>query len=98
MADAAQEFGLQYLQGIAVRSRSSIQAHGLDLGRLRDQMAAIKKLNATFDGFRIFAGIECDILRDGTLDFEDEVLAQLDFVVASIHSGFNLTEAQMTSV
>ena len=95
MADAAQELGLQYL-GIAEHSRSSIQAHGLDLDRLRDQMAAIKKLNATFDGFRIFAGIECDILRDGTLDFEDEVLAQLDFVVASIHSAFNLSEAQMT--
>jgi len=95
MADAAQELGLQYL-GIADHSRSSVQAHGLDLDRLRNQMAAIKKLNAKFDGFRIFAGIECDILRDGTLDFEDEVLAQLDFVVASIHSVFNLTEAQMT--
>ena len=58
------------------------------------QMAAIKKLNATFDGFRIFAGVECDILRDGTLDFDDEVLAQLDYVVASIHSAFNLPEAR----
>ena len=95
MAAAAQELGLQYL-GIADHSRSSVQAHGLDLDRLRAQIAAIKKLNAKFDGFRIFAGVECDILRDGTLDFEDEVLAQLDFVVASIHSAFNLSEAQMT--
>ena len=95
MADAAQELGLQYL-GIADHSRSSVQAHGLDLDRLRAQIAAIKKLNAKFDGFRIFSGVECDILRDGTLDFEDEVLAQLDFVVASIHSAFNLSEAQMT--
>jgi DNA polymerase (family 10) len=95
MAAAAQELGLQYL-GIADHSRSSIQAHGLDLDRLREQIAAIKKLNASFNGFRLFAGIECDILRDGTLDFEDEVLAQLDFVVASIHSVFTLSEAQMT--
>jgi DNA polymerase (family X) len=95
MAAAAQELGLQYL-GIADHSRSSIQAHGLDLERLRGQIAAIKKLNATFDGIRLFAGIECDILRDGTLDFEDEVLAQLDFVVASIHSAHTLPEAQMT--
>ena len=95
MADAAQELGLQYL-GIADHSRSSIQAHGLDLERLRAQMAEIKKLNKTFDGFRIFAGVECDILRDGTLDFEDEVLAQLDYVVASVHSVFTLSEAQMT--
>ena len=95
MAEAAQELGLQYL-GIADHSRSSIQAQGLDLDRLRKQIDAIKKLNARFDGFRLFAGVECDILRDGTLDFEDEVLAQLDFVVASIHSAFTLSEAQMT--
>ncbi len=95
MAAAAQELGLQYL-GIADHSRSSVQAHGLDVDRLRAQISAIKKLNAKFDGFRLFAGVECDILRDGTLDFEDDVLAQLDFVVASIHSAFNLSEAQMT--
>ena len=95
MAAAAQELGLQYL-GIADHSRSSIQAHGLDLDRLRAQIVAIKKLNTSFDDFRVFAGVECDILRDGTLDFEDEVLAQLDYVVASIHSVFNLPEAQMT--
>ena len=45
---------------------------------------------------RVFSGIECDILRDGSLDFEDEILAQLDFVVASVHSTFNLSEAEMT--
>jgi DNA polymerase (family X) len=95
MAEAAQELGLQYL-GIADHSRSSIQAHGLDLERLQAQMSAIEKLNRKFDDFRIFTGIECDILRDGTLDFEDEVLSQLDFVVASIHSVFTLSEAEMT--
>jgi DNA polymerase (family 10) len=95
MADAAQELGLQYL-GIAEHSRSSIQAHGLDEAKLRGQVAAIRKLNKKFDGFRLFAGIECDILRDGSLDFSDDVLSELDFAVASIHSVFNLSEADMT--
>jgi DNA polymerase (family 10) len=95
MAAAAQELGLEYL-GIAEHSKSSIQAHGLDEAQLRAQLAAIRKLKKKFDGFRLFAGIECDILRDGKLDFPDELLSQLDFVVASIHSVFNLSEAEMT--
>ena len=96
MAAAARELGLQYL-GIAEHSRSSIQAHGIDAAKLRAQTAAIKKLNGQFDGeFRVFSGIECDILRDGSLDFDDQVLAALDFVVASVHSAFNLSEAEMT--
>ena len=95
MAQAAQELGLEYL-GIAEHSRSSIQAHGLDATKLQAQVAAIHKLNKKFHGFRLFAGVECDILRDGKLDFEDEVLSKLDFAVASIHSVFNLSEAEMT--
>jgi DNA polymerase (family 10) len=95
MAAAAQELGLEYL-GIAEHSKSSIQAHGIDEAKLKAQIAAIRKLNKKFDGFRLFAGVECDILRDGKLDFPDEVLAELDFVVASIHSVFNLSEAEMT--
>ena len=95
MAAAAQSLGLQYL-GIADHSRSSIQAHGLDAARLRTQVAAIRKLNREFDNFRLFSGIECDILRDGALDFDDDVLAGLDYVVASVHSAFTLSEADMT--
>ncbi len=95
MAEAAQALGLEYL-GIADHSRSSIQAHGLDEAKLRAQAAAIRKLNKKFDGFRLFTGVECDILRDGSLDFGDDVLSELDFVVASIHSVFNLSEADMT--
>jgi len=95
MAEAAQALGLEYL-GIADHSRSSIQAHGLDEAKLRAQAAAIRKLNKKFHGFRLFAGVECDILRDGSLDFGDDVLSELDFVVASIHSVFNLSEADMT--
>ena len=95
MAEAAQALGLQYL-GIAEHSRSSIQAHGVDEAKLRAQIATIRKLNKKFKNFRLFAGVECDILRDGSLDFADEVLSELDYAVASIHSVFNLSEADMT--
>ena len=95
MAAAAQELGLQYL-GIADHSRSSIQAGGLDKARLRAQVAKIRALNKIFDNFRLFAGVECDILRDGSLDFDDETLGELDYVVASVHSAFQLPEAEMT--
>ncbi|HZR79050.1 MAG TPA: DNA polymerase/3'-5' exonuclease PolX [Chthoniobacterales bacterium] len=95
MAAAAQDLGLQYL-GVAEHSKSSIQAHGIDAAKLKAQIAAIRKLNKKFDGFRLFAGVECDILRDGRLDFEDEILSELDFVVASVHSVFNLSESEMT--
>ena len=95
MATAAQELGLQYL-GIADHSRSSIQARGLDAARLRAQIAAIRKLNREFENFRLFAGVECDILRNGALDFDDEILADLDYVIASVHSVFTLSEAEMT--
>ena len=96
MAEAAQELGLQYL-GIADHSKSSVQAHGLETDRLLAQIAEIKALNETFDGhFKIFAGTECDIHKDGTLDFPDRLLEHLDYVVASIHSSFTLTEAEMT--
>jgi DNA polymerase (family 10) len=95
MAAAAQELGLQYL-GIAEHSRSSIQAHGVDAARLAVQVARIRQLNRECENFRLFAGVECDILRDGSLDFPDDVLAELDYVVASIHSAFTLSEADMT--
>lgn len=95
MVAGAQELGLQYL-GIADHSRSQVQAHGLDAARLRVQRAQIRELNGTRKGFRVFAGVECDILRDGALDFDDETLSQFDYVVASVHSNFNLSETEMT--
>jgi DNA polymerase (family 10) len=95
MAGAAGELGLEYL-GIADHSRSSVQGHGIAAEKLLEQVAAIRKLNKTFDGFHLFAGVECDILRDGSLDFPDEVLSQLDYVVVSVHSAFNLSESEMT--
>ena len=95
MVEAARGLGLEYI-GVADHSRSSVQAHGLDESRLKVQRAQIRTLNETVTGIRVFSGIECDILRDGSLDFPDETLAQLDFVVASIHSTLNLSEAEMT--
>ena len=95
MAAAAQELGMQYL-GIADHSKSSFQANGLDERRLLDQVARIRELNAGFEGFRLFAGVECDIRKDGSLDFSDEILGQLDYVVASVHASFTLSEAEMT--
>jgi DNA polymerase (family 10) len=97
MAEAAMELGVQYL-GIADHSKSSFQANGLDERRLRAQMAEIRKLNEEYAGdFRLFAGSEVDILRDGSLDFPDDLLAELDYVVASVHNVFNLPEDEMTA-
>ena len=98
MAHAADELGLQYL-GIADHSKASFQAHGLDETRLLQQLDEIAALNATFEpgSFRIFSGTECDILKDGSLDFPDEILSRLDYVVASVHASFNLPEAEMTA-
>lgn len=95
MAASAQDLGLQYL-GIADHSKASFQANGLDAERLEKQVAEIAALNKDFDGFRLFSGTECDILKDGSLDFPDDVLARLDYVVASVHSSFTLGEADMT--
>jgi DNA polymerase (family 10) len=100
MAEACMELGLQYL-GIADHSRSSFQANGLDAVRLLAQVREIRELNEEFAadgrGFRIFAGSEVDILRDGSLDFDDEILAQLDYVVASVHNALQLPEEEMTA-
>ncbi len=96
MASAAQELGLEYL-GIADHSKSSFQAHGLDETRLLKQVEQIRQLNKGFGSdFQVFCGVECDILKDGRLDFADEILAQLDYVVASVHASFTLSEKEMT--
>ncbi|MEM7384089.1 MAG: DNA polymerase/3'-5' exonuclease PolX, partial [Verrucomicrobiota bacterium] len=97
MAAAAQELGLEYL-GIADHSKSSVQANGLKEDRLLAQVEEIKKLNRSLkkEGFRLFTGTECDILSGGKLDFEDDVLSQLDYVVASVHNQFQLSEKDQT--
>ncbi|MEI7928603.1 MAG: DNA polymerase/3'-5' exonuclease PolX, partial [Verrucomicrobiales bacterium] len=96
MAEAAQELGMQYL-GIADHSKSSFQARGLDEERLLAQLESIRSLNTNFVGFKLFAGSEVDIHKDGSLDFDDSILAQLDYCVASVHSVFTLSEDEMTA-
>jgi DNA polymerase (family 10) len=97
MAEAAMELGLEYL-GIADHSKSSFQANGLDEARLRTQLEEIRLLNEEFaPDFRLFSGSEVDILKDGSLDFPDDLLAELDYVVASVHNVFTLPEAEMTA-
>lgn len=96
MVEEAMELGLQYL-GISDHSKSSVYANGLDEERLLGQVAAIRELEKGLGGFRIFAGSEVDILADGSLDFADEVLEQLDFTVASVHHFGKLDEAAMTA-
>ena len=95
MADAAREHGLQYL-GIADHSKASFQANGLDEERLLNQAKEIKSFNADSDDFTLLAGTEVDILKDGSLDFSDEILGQLDYCVASVHNSFTLDEETMT--
>ncbi len=96
MAEAARELGLQYL-GIADHSKSSLQANGLDERRLREQIKDIAQLNESFDDFALLSGSEVDILKDGSLDFDDPLLAELDYCVASVHNVFNLPEDEMTA-
>lgn len=96
MAEACTQRGFTYL-GMTDHSKVAAYAGGLNEDALKRQGEEIDRLNEEYQGrFRIFKGIECDILRDGTLDFSDEVLATLDFVVASIHSQFGLSQEEQT--
>jgi DNA polymerase (family 10) len=97
MAAAAEAHGWEYL-GISDHSKSSFQAGGLDEARLAKQLEDIAKLNASKKyRVRVLSGSEVDILKDGTLDFSDEVLARLDFVVASVHNLFTLDREAQTA-
>ncbi|GAE26146.1 DNA polymerase X family [Halalkalibacter wakoensis JCM 9140] len=87
MIEAAKEKGYDYI-AITDHSKYLRVANGLSVERLKEQHAKIKKLNEQYDDFTILTGIEMDILPDGTLDYEDEILAEVDFVIAAIHSSF----------
>ena len=98
MAAGARALGWDYL-GIADHSKASFQAHGLDEARLAAQVAAIRTLNADGKtGVLIFAGVECDILPDGRLDYDDATFDALglDYVVVSVHSAMTQSEEEMT--
>ncbi len=96
MTEAAQDLGWDYW-GVADHSKASFQANGLDESRVLDQIERIEELNASkkFTTY-VFSGNECDILSDGSLDLDVEVLMKLDYVVASVHSSFSQSETEMT--
>jgi DNA polymerase (family X) len=91
--EQAKALGYSYV-AVCDHSRSVKYAHGLSVERLCDQMKDIDKLNGGLKGFRLLKGSEVDIMADGSLDFPDGILKELDFVVAAVHSGFkkNVTE------
>ena len=92
---AAHRLGYQYI-AITDHCKSLAMANGLDERRALEHAARVRALNGRFEGLTLLAGIECDILADGSLDLADDCLAQLDIVVASIHSHFSQEQAQMT--
>ncbi len=95
MAEACRELGMQYL-GIADHSQVVVYANGLSIDRLHRQAEEIRRLNERYDDFRIFHGTECDIMPDGSLDYPDEILAELDYVVISVHSKMQMSESEAT--
>lgn len=96
MAVYCKELGYQYL-GISDHSRSAFYASGLEAHRVKDQQLEIDQLNKELAPFRIFKGIESDILPDGSLDYETEVLASFDFIVSSVHSVLNMDLQKATN-
>ncbi len=96
MAEAARDLGRQYLVLTDHSARLTV-AHGLNADRLRQQLEVVRQLNAGLAPFRILTGMEVDILEDGSLDQEEDLLAQLDVVVASVHSKLRMEERAMTA-
>lgn len=95
MVAAAKAEGFEYF-AITDHSVSSTVANGLDREELLEQVARVRELDAEVEGITVLAGSEVDIRRYGDLDYPDEVLEQLDIIVASVHSHFTLSEAEMT--
>jgi DNA polymerase (family 10) len=95
MVEAARALGYRYI-GISDHSQSAFYANGLKEDRVRAQHAETGAVQKKFPDIRIFKGIEADILVDGAMDYPDDVLATFDFVIASVHSRFNLSEEDQT--
>lgn len=89
------ELGLAYF-GICDHSKTAVYANGLSVERIEEQWAEIDKLNLELAPFKIFKGIESDILANGSLDYPEEILAGFDFVVASVHSIMKMDEERAT--
>lgn len=95
MAEHARSLGYSYL-GLTDHSKSAFYANGLKEDRVLAQWAEVDALNKELAPFRIFKGIESDILNDGSLDYPDELLAGFDFIIASVHSNLRMDEAKAT--
>jgi DNA polymerase (family 10) len=96
MADACKQLGFEYF-GIADHSQTAAYANGLIAGRVVQQQAEIDSLNAGYESFKILKGIESDILSDGSLDYENDILATFDYVVASVHANLDMDETRATA-
>ncbi len=94
MVEAARDKGYTYI-AITDHSKFLRVANGLTEERLREQHAYIRELNKQYEDITILTGIEMDILPDGSLDFEDDLLAEIDLVIASIHSSFQQSEEKI---
>jgi DNA polymerase (family 10) len=95
MGEAARKLGYEYI-ALTDHSKAVTVANGMDEKRTLEQIKKIRAAQARVPGIRLLAGIEVDIMKDGSLDLDNEVLAQLDVVVASVHSYMNLDRAEMT--
>jgi len=95
MAEYARDKGYAYI-GITDHSKSAFYANGLKVERILQQWTEIEELNAELAPFRIFKGIESDILSDGSLDYDEDILQRFDFIIASVHSNLKMDEAKAT--
>ena len=95
MAAAARERGYEYI-AITDHSKALAMANGLDERRVVAFAKQVREINRNGLGIRVFSGLECDILKDGALDVENDALAELDMVIGSVHSHMNLEAAEMT--
>ncbi len=96
IVQAGKDRGYEYI-AICDHSQSLRIARGMSIERIREQMGILRALNARLTGYQVLLGAEVDILADGSMDYPDEVLADLDFVVGSIHSGFKQSESAITN-
>ena len=94
-SNSAAALGYEYV-AITDHSKALAMANGLDEQRVIDFAATVRKLNRDGLPIRVFSGLECDILRDGSMDLAEDALAQLDFVIGSVHSFLNIEAAEMT--
>ncbi len=95
MAEKTRSQGFKYM-GLSDHSKAAAYAGGMNEERLSQQLKEVDSLNSRWTDFRILKGLECDILPDGNLDMTPESLAQLDFVIGSVHSRFDMSEQEMT--